>query len=237
MKPNRFKFPFPKTVRAFVSTVEHDFILPTDAKGLSAKQKQNLKKFYDIDTQKVFTIRQVHGKTVIKVSLENIPQKSTVPEADAVITDVPGIVLTVRTADCLPVLLYDPVQKCVAAVHAGWKGTALAISAETLEAMVNNFGTKPKDVIVFFGPAIQPCCYEVGPEFKETFSEGISKRKNILCLNIPLINKKQLTGLGVKPRNIHDSKTCTVCGKDFFSFRRDKEKAGRHLTGIMIREA
>ncbi|MCC6759270.1 MAG: peptidoglycan editing factor PgeF [Candidatus Omnitrophica bacterium] len=215
---------------AFFSDTTADFTLPLGAAGLSGPQKDFLRNALSINPPKVYTMRQVHGNRVLVIGAKDIPQNSNIPEADAMVTNVPGIVLSVRTADCLPVFLYDPHSKCIGLVHAGWKGSALKIVSETVKVLSRTFESDPKDILAAFGPSIRECCYEVGEEFAKTFPGEVFQRKNTMCLNLPLVNRNQLLNSGVKDENIFESGECTVCTKGFYSFRRDQEKAGRHLS-------
>ena len=112
------------------------------------------------------TLRQIHSDFVHVFSA--VPAK--LPQADAAISQQPGLLLAVQTADCIPILLADVRRRAVAAVHAGWRGTLARIVMKTLGRMRVEFGTKPGDVIAALGPAIGPCCYEVGPEVAQAFS-------------------------------------------------------------------
>ncbi len=225
---------FPREVKAVFTDITCDFILPADAQGLSDGQKEFLKKTYQLHAEKVFTIRQVHGDKVLTVTENDLPQQSILPEADGVVTNVPRIVLSIRTADCVPIFLYDPHNKCIGLAHAGWKSSAQSIAHKTVETLMQNYGSAPSDILAALGPAIGRCCYQVGEEFETIFPDEISYISNNRFLDLPLVNKKQLLKAGVKPENIFDSPVCTVCGQDFFSFRRDKEQAGRHLSWMRI---
>ncbi len=225
---------FPLEVKAVFTDTTCDFILPPNAQGLSGGQKEFLKKTYQVDAEKVFTIRQVHGDKVLTVTQNDLPQQAILPEADGVVTNVSGIVLSIRTADCVPIFLYDPNKKCIGLAHAGWKSSAQSIAKKTVETLVQNYGSAPADILAALGPAIGRCCYQVGEEFEKIFPDEISYISDNRFLDLPLVNKNQLLKAGVKSKNIFESAACTVCGQDFFSFRRDKEKAGRHLSWMRI---
>lgn len=225
---------FPNQVKAIFTDATTDFALPPQALGLSVEQKKFLRHEYQIDADKVFTIRQVHSNKVLTIGKKDIPQQGLIPQADGIVTNIAGIVLSVRTADCLPVFLYDSQKECIALVHAGWKSSAQKIVEQAIVALKQNYGSCASDLKVAFGPAIGSCCYEVGEEFATTFAREVSVVGNKRYLNLPLVNKNQLLGLGVKSANIFASSLCTVCGKGFFSYRRDKEKSGRHLSMMMI---
>jgi len=117
------------------------------------------------------TLRQVHSDVVHVLSAP--PPESPIgdpPAADAVATRRPGLLLSVQTADCVPILFADTARRAVAAVHAGWRGTLARVAAKTLGRMRLEFGTRPQDVVAALGPAIGRCCYEVGPEVAQAFA-------------------------------------------------------------------
>ncbi len=144
------------------------------------------------------------------------------PECDALITDVPGLVLTVFTADCTPILLHDPVTGAVGAVHAGWRGTASAIAGKAVAAMSRQFGSDPADICAAIGPNIGFCCFETGadvPEamrqaFGDEVEECIRSHGEKFYVNLKEINALVLRRAGVKKVEI--SRDCTVCQCDRF---------------------
>jgi len=166
------------------------------------------------------------------------------PRTDATITSLPGICLMVMVADCVPVLLFDPVKRVSAVIHAGWRGTVHHITSNTIRAMVGHFGCDPADILAGIGPSIGPCCYEVGEDVRDFVTqsfgttEGYLVRKN----NSPkphfdlwYANHKQLTDNGVKHLNIETSELCTRCHSDtFFSSRASGGVTGRFAAGICI---
>ncbi|MEN2993934.1 MAG: peptidoglycan editing factor PgeF [Thermodesulfovibrio sp.] len=166
------------------------------------------------------------------VQILNNYTESTV--ADAVITDKKNLFIGVKTADCLPVLIFDPQKEIIAAVHAGWRGTAKGILKKTINKMREIYGCEPKNLLIAFGPYIKACCYEVGDEVieqikRETFNEEyifkINSKKHI---DIGIANLIQALSVGVKKENIWFSKDCTYCkNNEYASYRFNKEKAGR----------
>ncbi len=160
-------------------------------------------------------------------------------EADALITDLPGVVLTVLTADCAPILLYDPVHQAIGAVHAGWRGTDAHILPKTVEAMQVQYGSDPGDLIVAIGPAIGGCCYEVGIEVAERFfahPKALQQQPNgKYHLDTRQVNAEQLIAAGVPQSQIEISPICTQCEHErFFSYRADRT-TGRFMSGIMMK--
>jgi polyphenol oxidase len=172
-------------------------------------------------------IKQVHSADVL-VALE-LGLNGT---GDALISRMEGIVAGVRTADCLPILLVDPIRRAVGAVHAGWRGTVQNITANAVAAMSAQFGTNPRDLEAGIGPGIAFCCFEVGPEVAREFGRWDSESKTHLDLQKANLEKLHSAGL----RTIHVADLCTFCGvQQFFSYRREGEKAGRMMSYVGIR--
>ena len=172
--------------------------------------------------------KQIHSDRVLKVESEGAQG-----EGDALISDRPGLALTVRTADCLPILIADPKNRAVAAVHAGWRGVVSQIAPKAVEAMTREFGTRPGDVIVAIGPGIGPCCFEVGPEVAAQF--GLSGRTKVDLVSTVC---RQLRRNGVSPGQINASGLCSYCDSQLFeSYRRDREQAGRMIAMIGVEGA
>jgi polyphenol oxidase len=170
------------------------------------------------------TVRQVHSDRVVFAEGPGMHG-----EADALMTDRSGFALAIRTADCVPILIADPENHAVAAVHAGWRGTVTAILAKTLAEMSKRFGTKPEKVLVAIGPAIGPCCFEVGPEVAVQFGQVAEKT------HVDLIeaNRGHALAAGVPVSQITVSGHCTRCEPTLFhSFRRDREQSGRMVSAI-----
>jgi purine-nucleoside/S-methyl-5'-thioadenosine phosphorylase / adenosine deaminase len=119
---------------------------------------------------RVVALRQIHSDIVHVVGAAEAPQGEQPPQGDALITRKPGVLLTIQTADCIPILLADTRQRAVAAIHSGWRGTAQRIAEKALGRMQMEFGTRPRDVIAALGPGIGGCCYEVGHEVVKEFT-------------------------------------------------------------------
>lgn len=179
----------------------------------------------------VFFLRQVHGCAVVA------PPWTEPPDADASWTSNQGTLLAIETADCLPVLIVDPVRRRVAAAHAGWRGTATKVAREAVRTLVAA-GSEPRSLLAALGPSIGPCCYEVGPDVEEAFgpegarffSPGPGERKHV---DVAAANRAQLEGEGLDPEHIEAVALCTKCRPDlFYSYRRDKANAGRMISVI-----
>ncbi len=162
--------------------------------------------------------------------------KDAVEDCDALITDTKGIMLTILTADCVPILLYDTKKKVIAAIHAGWRGTQKRITQKTVHQMVQTYHCNPKDIIAGIAPAIGRCCYEVGKEVAQHFfdvPESFTVKNIKYMLDLPYLNKQQLLEAGVQETNIEMSGVCTACKKNrFFSYRKEDCCTGRFMSLI-----
>jgi len=186
-------------------------------------------------TTSLTTVRQIHSNRVIVAR-----HPGNLGEGDALITNVPGLSLAVRTADCLPILMADAENRAVAAVHAGWRGTAQEIVLETLKAMTKEFGTISENVVMAIGPGIGPCCYEVGAEVARQFSTWFPDYQRLTDMPVKIdlaeANVRQMRRNGGTNRQIDSSDLCTRClPVVFHSYRRDREAAGRMISAIWIR--
>ncbi len=202
--------------------------------------RQRFCKALDIDALRVVNAEQTHGDRVAIITEGDAGKGATnyqeaIRGTDALITNIPGIPLMLFYADCVPVLIFDPVSRVVAAIHAGWKGTVAKIAQKTVFAMQTNFGTKPEDCLVGIGPSIGPCCYEVDEvvigQLKQQFSgwEMLAKPQGERWrLNLWQANRIQLEEIGVVAANIVVSGICTACNTElFFSYRTEKGHTGR----------
>ncbi len=200
--------------------------------------KQNRKLFFDklgISEDNIAWSKLVHGN---KVLVADSPMKGE--GCDAVITNKPNVFACVSIADCTPVLIYDTKNKAVAAIHAGWRGTAAHIVSETLKAMQSNYGTKGEDCLAFIGACIGEENFEVGEEVAVQFSDDVKRfdeSKQKYFIDLKKENKKQLLQFGLKESNIEISNYCTITDNDkFFSYRKEKGITGRMLAVIGIKE-
>ena len=162
--------------------------------------------------------------------------EDAVVDCDALITNKKGVVLTILTADCVPVLLYDKEKEVVAAVHAGWKGTEAKIVAKTVLKMKKIYGCDPTTIIVGIAPSIGRCCYEVDKDVAEHFfnePQSFDVLGEKYMLDLPFLNKKQLLDVGVSESNIEMSNVCTACEVErFFSYRKEQGCSGRFMSMI-----
>lgn len=213
-----------------------------DSEGNVAANLSRLLHDVEIEPERLVFADQVHGDHVEVIESAGGP----IPTADAMITGKTGLFLGVKTADCLPVLLLDPVRRVAAAIHAGRKGSLSGIASKTLRLMKTEFGTMASDVIAGPGPCIGPCCYEVGDDiasafcghgsaecqaltaFRETVevpAVGIIRARPVngtrsgsrsSRLDILSVNVEQLVSDGVRKSNLHVMGLCTACYADLF---------------------
>ncbi len=202
------------------------------------KNHFELAKFLDYPLSKLVHMNQVHGNTIINITKEYNPQNR--PQCDALITDQVDIPLMVMVADCIPILLYDPVRKVIAAVHAGRAGIFNKILPKTIQKMQNDYLCDSKNILVSLGPSIHSCCYEVGEEIKKeaevlAYGFAIKKNKNNYFLDLISIAKQQLLEINIMQENIEISPYCTSCNTQlFYSFRAEKQ-CGRFAGIIMLK--
>jgi len=180
-----------------------------------------------VDQSGMASLKQIHSALALVADRH----EGCVGEADALITAEPGVVVSVRTADCFPILLADTLRRAIAAVHAGWRGTVDGVVVETLNRMQAEYGTKPADIVAAIGPGIGACCYEVGEEVARRF--GMDRAGK---LDLAAENRRQLSDSGVT--RITQSGACTFCDSArFYSWRRDRERAGRMISYIRVIQA
>jgi YfiH family protein len=207
------------------------------------------------------SLKQIHSDVIHL--FDTVPAESC--RGDASVTNRPGFLLGVQTADCVPILLVNPKKRAVAAVHAGWRGTLQRIVAKTIGQIQMHFKTKPSDLLAAIGPSIGGCCYEVGtevagqflsqfaeaPDWFDEFRTGDEPNpiqwlnmmppghqpppKNVL-LDLRKANRAQLLGAGLRAQNIFVSDLCTACRRDLlFSYRKEGPQSGRLLSVIGMR--
>ena len=165
-------------------------------------------------------------------------------DADALITDIPGLALVIFTADCIPVLLYDPVRRVVGAAHAGWRSTALSIAEKTARRMEEIFGCRPEDLLAAIGPGISRCCFETHEDVPNAMTEamGASALSAIEVLptgkfrvDLKALNVRRLESAGLDPAHIAVSPDCTCCMPEkYWSHRYTHGERGSQAAMIAI---
>lgn len=204
-----------------------------------------------VDPERIVTMGQVHGHDVLRVHADDAGKGSRDPEtrvgvADALITNATGPVLMTLHADCQPILLVDPVNRAVGAVHAGWRGTVADVGGAAVAAMVREFGSEPGELFAYLGPAIGPDQNEVGDEVIEAWLAqaadlGEAAQSAVLKpgpkhhFDVPAANRLLLLRAGLAPEHIEVSNICTKTSKDsWFSHRGHGPNAGREGALIAI---
>lgn len=190
-----------------------------------------------VDPAGLFIMNQVHGKYVV-VAEDNTQSKADMVEADAAITNQKNLALTIQTADCVPILLYDPHKGAIGAVHAGWRSASLGIITETIDQMKEQFNSNPADCHALIGPSIGPCCYEVGRDVSRHFPASTTKQnpKKRDRLDLWKTTHRQLLHCGFLEEHILQTKLCTAHNTDlFFSYRSEGHQTGRMMALVMMR--
>ena len=186
------------------------------------------------DPSAIVKNHQVHSDVVRAVTKEDILSSPELPgpvDADGLITDVPGLCLTIFSADCIPVLLYDPKKRVIAATHAGWRGTAQGIAARAAEKMQRDYGCSPEDILAAIGPGISPCCFETHADVPDGLRAGLGTEAEPFIHPLPQegkfsvdlkgANARWLERSGLRPEHIAICPACTACdGNTFWSHRR-----------------
>lgn len=174
-------------------------------------------------------LKQTHSDIIVDAG----SRRGTLGEGDALVTAEGGNWIGIRTADCVPLLLADTRNKVVAAVHAGWRGTASRIAAKTVHHLKSAYGTKPSDIVAALGPAIGGCCYEVGADVAARFEELQPGALASPTLDLVAINRRLLLEAGVVA--IDGAALCSKClAGEFHSYRRDRGIAGRMVSAIQV---
>lgn len=203
-----------------------------------------------IGAERVSMVTQVHRADVV-IRRKGMRGEDR-PEADVLVSDDPETAIAVRAADCVPILLADPMTGAVGAVHAGWRGTAGRAAVAAVDAMRSAFGSEPANLVAAIGPSIGPCCYEVGPELVDAFAAAgherylverwfltrppgrASQGRAALRLDVAGANRDQLALAGVAEQNVHMSRLCTAMNLGVLtSFRAEGEQATR-IAGVIV---
>lgn len=208
-----------------------------DAKEI-AKNREKLKQRFP--NFKFIGAKQTHSSNIhIVTQAKELGWQSledAIEDCDALISNQQKVMLTILTADCVPILLFDPIQNVVAAVHAGWKGTQKEILFKTVQKMQEIFNSNPKDILAGIAPSIGKCCYEVDwnvAQHFEKIANAYLQKKDKYMLDLPHINKIQLLNAGLQEKNIEMSNVCTACSvENYFSYRKENGCSGRFASFI-----
>ena len=191
----------------------------------------------------VVSVNQVHGTDVLVVDRPVSGMPTFDGGWDALVTDQAGVLLTVKTADCVPVLIHDPLTRVVAAVHAGWRGAVAGIIPKTITVMHKRFGSQPDSLRMSIGPAAGACCYEVDEPVLARLRESHAGWQDLIKktgqgrtkLNLRGLVRGQAREAGVPEAGIHSVSLCTICHATLFhSYRREGTARGTMVSGIML---
>jgi len=188
---------------------------------------------------------QVHGNRVAVVDETHrgaggFDVASAIQDTDALVTSSPDVVLLTLAADCVPMLFYDTIAGVIGVAHAGWRGTALGVAANTVRTMCDEFGARPETIQVALGPHIKSCCYEVDERVKQSFCEQYGTqpswfeptRDKHYQLDLGKANESIVLNCGILPHHIDIHPLCTSCHRKLFFSHRAEGKTGR-LAGII----
>lgn len=194
------------------------------------------------NASRIIVPHQVHDSVVQVIDEDTLGQQELIEGVDALITRLPGVCIGVSTADCIPIIIYDPVHHCAAAVHAGWRGTVKRIAESVARQMYAFYRSDYGEMQVMIGPGISLKNFEVGQEVYDEFlqagfpMERIAAKHAKWHIDLPLCNRLQLEQLGIRPENIRETGICTYDhADDFFSARRLGINSGRIFTGVILR--
>jgi YfiH family protein len=202
-----------------------------------AENRRALAGLLGIDDSHIVMPHQVHGTEVRRV---DAPQQEVIEGVDAVMTDVPGLCIGVSTADCIPIIIYDPQHHAACAVHAGWRGTVKRIAEVAVRAMCDTYASVPSQMRAVIGPGISLESFEVGDEVFQQFADAgfemsrIARKYAKWHIDLPLCNRLQLEGVGVTDVQLSGICTYQQCN-DYFSARRLGINSGRIFTGVLLR--
>jgi hypothetical protein len=194
-----------------------------------------------MESGSIARMNQVHSNAVRVVRSRD----NDAPEDgfDATVTNLQGVALGVLVADCVPILLHDPVRRAVGAVHAGWRGTVAGVAKNAVRAMKGEYGSDPKDIRAAIGPAIGPCCYEVDDKVVGPLGDAIGGVEGLVTphgkgkwlLDLWKANEAILVGAGLVNHNIDTLGMCTSCNSGmFYSYRSEGQKTGRMMGIVML---
>ena len=213
--------------------------------------KENYRRFLaaiGADGTRTASSNQVHGGVVRTVTTADVKDDlygKVSYEADGLMTDLPGVTLLVYTADCIPILFYDPVRRAVAAVHAGWRGTAAGIASQAVERMRDVYGCRPGDILAAIGPGIGPDCFETHEDVPNAMTAALStavlqhikiKANGKFSVDLKGINAMRLGQAGLAADHIAVSSLCTACHPEmFWSHRRLGTSRGSMAAAIQLK--
>ncbi len=212
-----------------------------DDSGDVARNYENALSHFQIRPEKLVKLEQTHNSDVMVIRRDSATRDSATRDSmrfDAVVTNDTTLCLRILTADCVPLLLFDTNNRVLAAVHAGWRGTAAGITKKAVDIMIREFSCNPADITAAIGPSIGACCYTISSDVLEMLKASVSENTS-LCYNIKdneiyadlkKFNAAQLVESGIQEVNIMVVERCTCCaGGLFFSYRKERV-TGRQMS-------
>ena len=199
------------------------------------------------DVTSLVMTHQVHEDTIRQATRADVLDDLLDPldyQADGLLTNQPGLCLTIYYADCIPVLLYDPVHRAIAAVHSGWRGTSLGIAPQAVAKMTALYGSDPGDILAAIGPGIGPCCFETHDDVPSAMVQRLGE--DILSHCVPLAHGKfsvdlkgiihwQLTQAGLADGHVDTLSLCTACHPElYWSHRKMGDQRGNHAAMLQL---
>ncbi|MBW6510377.1 MAG: peptidoglycan editing factor PgeF [Desulfuromonadales bacterium] len=225
----------------------HSLNLGTNTDDIKAHVEGNRSTFvraFDLPLHQLLTVKQVHGKDLLLVDEPNLDLSHFARvEVDAIVTNQPGIMIGILTADCYPVLLWNRQLTAIAAIHIGWRSAAGGLIHKTIKTMTTHFNCAPEDLVAAIGPGIGADKYEVDRPVRDAFRQGSGFWNEISSetrlghwhLNLARSCRLQLEQAGLTPDAIEEAGHCTFAQAEmFFSYRRDDGKTGRQIGFIML---
>lgn len=210
--------------------------------------------FFNQSCDKIYKCLELKNPLVVRPyqthtdNVKIVKKIEKLEDTDGIITNKKEIALITTSADCISLLLYDPVKKAIGSIHSGWKGTLKRIIIKAIEKMITEYHSKPEDIICCICPSIRQCCFEVDEDVKDLFYNKYKDLKNIdeiiklgdkkedkqkYYFDTVKINIELLKNIGLKEKNIIDSNICTMChSKEFHSYRADGKSFG--VNGAII---
>ena len=200
----------------------------------------------DYQFRKIISPRQTHTNNVVVINEDNLD--SELQDVDGVITKLKGVALTIATADCQSIILYDKKNEVIGNIHSGWKGTLNKILNNGINLMIKEFSSNVEDIIVCIGPSIMGCCFEVDKDVVDMFTNNfddieefiklgeVKDGKQKYYIDTIGINKRELINLGILEENIYLSNVCTKCNSDtYYSYRVQGQDSGRNVTLVCMK--
>ena len=226
---------------AGVTGLYHGFT--TRRSGTGRLEGKSLRDHLGLKGHRPVLLNQVHGNRIVAV--RRAQDRTRIRDADGAATTLPCTLLTIRTADCLPLLAIDPGRGVLGAAHAGWRGISLGIPIQLVRILVSRFDCRPSDILIGLGPSIKACCYRVGEDVRKVFvSRGTPCDSSIffpgpdrhLRLDLKSAAIRQLRDAGVPPGNLASVDLCTACRSDLLFSRRREGPGPDRMHAFITRE-